>query len=74
MPLIPKKIVSIISDQCKNLEGRCKGYREEIFSTIADILELERLHRIRSINIQQKINDKCDATGRFLADNIAPDQ
>ena len=74
MPLIQKKIVSIISDQCKNLEGRCKGYREEIFSTIADILELERLHRIRSINIQQKINDKCDATGRFLADNIAPDQ
>ena len=74
MPLIQKKIVSIISDQCKNLEGRCKGYREEIFSTIADILELERLHRIRSINIQQKINDKCDATGRFLADNIAPDK
>jgi len=74
MPLIQKKIVSIISNQCKNLEGRCKGYREEIFSTLADILELERQHRIRSINIQQKINDKCDATGRFLAENIAPDQ
>ena len=74
MPLIPKMIVSIISDQCTNLEERCKGYREEIFSTIADILELERLHRIRAINIQQKINDKCDATGRFLAENIAPDK
>ena len=74
MPLIQKKIVSIISDQCKNLEGRCKGYRDEIFNTIADILELERQHRIRSINIQKKINDKCDATGRFLSENIAPDQ
>jgi hypothetical protein len=74
MPLIPKKIVSIISDECKNLEERCRGYREEMLSTIADILELERQHRIRSINIQQKINDKCDATGRFLAENIAPDQ
>ena len=74
MPLIQKKIVSIISDQCKNIKGKCKGYREEILSTITDILELERLHRIRSINIQQKINDKCDAAGRFLAENIAPDQ
>lgn len=74
MPLIPKKIVSIISNQCMNLEERCKGYRDEIFGTIADILELERLHRIRAINIQQKINDKCDSTGRFLAENIAPDK
>ncbi len=74
MPLIQKKVVSIISDQCKNLDERCRGYRGEIFNTVADILELERQHRIRSINIQQKINDKCDATGRFLAENIVPEQ
>jgi len=57
-----------------NLEERCKGYREGIFSTITDILELERQHRLRAINIQQKINDKCDATGRFLAENIPTDK
>ena len=74
MPLIQKKIVSIISEQCRNLESKCPGYRDEIFNTIADIIELERQHRIRAINIQQKINDKCDATGRFLAENIAPDK
>jgi len=74
MPLIQKKIVSIISDQCKNIDERCKGYREEILNTIADIMELERQHRIHAINIQQKINDKCDATGRYLAENIASDQ
>jgi len=74
MPLIQKKIVSIISHQCMNLEEKCRGYRDEILNTVADILELERQHRIRSINIQQKINDKCDATGRYLAENITPDQ
>lgn len=74
MPLIPKKIVSIISDQCLNLEERCKGYRKEIINTIAEILDLERQHRIRAINIQQKIIDKCDATGRFLAKNNALDK
>ena len=72
MPLIQKKIISIISDQCQNLETRCNGYRKEIYNSIADILLLEWQHRIRAINIQQKINDKCDATGRFLAKNIAP--
>ena len=74
MPLLQKKIVSIISHQCRNLDERCRSYRDEILNTVADILELERQHRIRSINIQQKINDKCDATGRYLAENIAPDQ
>jgi hypothetical protein len=73
MPLIQKKIISIISDQCQNLEKRCNDYRKEIYNIIADILLLEWQHRIRAINIQQKINDKCDATGRFLAKNIAPD-
>ena len=72
MPLIQKKIVSIISEQCRSLESKCDGYRGEIFNTIADIIELERQHRIKAINIQQKINDKCDATGRFLADSIDP--
>jgi hypothetical protein len=74
MPLIQKKIVSIISDQVKNVDERCKGYREEIFNIVAEILVLERQHRTRAINIQQKINDKCDAAGRFLAENIAPDK
>jgi len=69
-----KKIVSIISDQCKNLDRKCSGYRKEIFNTIADILMLESQHRIKAINIQQKINDKCDATGRFLAENTASEQ
>lgn len=74
MPLNQRKIVSIIYDQCKNLDERCRDYRDEILNTVTDILEIERQHRIRSINIQQKINDKCDATGRFLAENITPDQ
>lgn len=74
MPLIQKKIVSIISEHCNNLERKCRGYRGEILNTIVDIMELERQHRIKAINIQQKINDKCDATGRFLAENIAPDK
>lgn len=67
MPLNDKKIVSIILEQGVGIEERCEGYRNEIVEVIADILEYERGHRVSATNIQQKINDKCNAAGRFLA-------
>ena len=68
MPLNDRKIISIILEQCSVIEERCDGYREEIIQVISDILEYERGHRVSATNIQKKINDKCDATARFLAD------
>ncbi len=69
MPLNDKKIISIILEQCSEIEERCDGYREEILHVISDILEYERGHRVSAINIQQKINDKCNAAARFLIEN-----
>jgi hypothetical protein len=71
MPLNQKKIISILVDECEDVENRCDGYRKEIFNVIAEILFAESMHRIKAINIQQKINDKCNATGQFLAKNIS---
>lgn len=67
MPLNDSKIISIILGQCVEVEERCEGYREEIIQVISDILEYERGHRVSATNIQKKINDKFDATARFLA-------
>jgi hypothetical protein len=67
MPLNEKKIISIILKQCQQVDQRCEGYREELLDTITDILEAERAHKVQGTNIQQKINDKCNSTGRFLA-------
>ena len=67
MPLNDKKIVSIVLEQCSGIEERCDGYREEIINVIAEILEYERGHRVSATNIQKKINDKFNATARFLA-------
>ena len=68
MPLNDKKIISIIFQQCAGIEERCNGYREEIIDVISDILEYERSHRVSATNIQKKINDKCNAAARFLAE------
>ncbi|MEW6173352.1 MAG: hypothetical protein AB1510_09860 [Bacillota bacterium] len=62
-----KKIVSIIFEQCAEIEERCEGYREEIVEVISEILQYERGHRVSAMNIQKKINDKCNAAARFLA-------
>ena len=69
MPLNEHKIISIILGQCDKVPQRCPGYRKELISTLTDIIQLERQHRVQGTNIQVKINDKCNAAGVFLDAN-----
>lgn len=68
MPLNERKVISIILEECKGINERCGGYREALTEAIADIITAERQHRVQSTNIQQKVNDKCNAVGRLLAE------
>ena len=74
MPLNDRKIISMILEEAKAVPDRCPGYREEVVSAIADIVEQERLHRVQGTNIQQKVSDKCNAVARFLADKTGLDR
>jgi hypothetical protein len=71
MPLNEKKIITILLDECRSIEDRCVGYRSALVDAITDIVTAERQHRVQSTNIQQKVSDKCNATGRFLAEKRA---
>lgn len=73
MPLNDRKIISIILEQCAEIEERCDGYSEGILEVVTDILELERGHRVSATDIQKKINDKCNAVARFLAERQGRD-
>jgi hypothetical protein len=73
MPLNDRKIITIILEQCRGIEERCDGYREEIIDVISDIVDYERQHRVQMTNIQKKINDKCNAAARFLAEKRGHD-
>lgn len=68
MPLNERKIIRIILDECKTVEERCEGYREELVGVITDIISTERQHRVQNTNVQQRISDKCNTAGRFLAE------
>ena len=69
MPLNERKIISIILDECRSIEERCSGYKEELVEAITEIITAERQHSVKGTNIQQKINEKCNAVGSFLAEN-----
>lgn len=66
MPLNDRKIISIILEQCKRLDERCTGYREELIDLISEIFQLERSHRVKATTIQKQINEKFNASARFL--------
>ena len=73
MPLNDKKIISIMLEQCSEIGERCDGYREKIIEVISEIIEYERGHRVSATNIQKKINNKCNAAARFLAEQRGHD-
>ena len=68
MPLNEKKVVSIILSEANKIDEKCSGYKKEISAVLADIVMYERQHRVQGTNIQKKINEKCNATGKFLAE------
>ena len=69
MAIYGQKIIDIIFDECKSIEERCDGYKEELVEVITEIITAERDHRVQGMYIQQKINDKCSAAGHFLAES-----
>ena len=69
MPISNEKVVKIVLEECESIEERCPGYKEELVDTLVEIIEAEEQHRVQGTHIQKKIDDKCNATGDFLAKN-----
>lgn len=63
-----QKTIKIILEECQKIEERCEGYKKELVSLVTDIIEEERIHKVQATYIQQKINDKLNASGCFLAE------
>jgi hypothetical protein len=61
-----KKIVEILLENCKSIESRCPGYREEMQDLLAEVLKLEREHALARMNIAAKIADQVNALGMVL--------
>ena len=67
MPANERKVAELIIEEVRSLDERCEGYRAVLTDTISDILSSEREHRVKHMNIQQQVAEKCKATGEYLA-------
>ena len=67
MPANYGKIVEIIFGEIETLEERCPAYHLELKDVVSDIITAERQNRVARININQKVSDKINAAGQFLA-------
>ena len=73
MPANNRKVIQIIIEEMNAIEERCHGYQEALTEAVADIIMSEQQHKIKGTNIQQQVNDKCNAVGGFLAQNRVKD-
>lgn len=72
MPANDQKVIQIILEEMNAVEDRCEGYRDMLTDALTDIIASERQHRVKGTNIQQQVNEKCNAVGQFLAQNRTP--
>ena len=66
MPANDQKIVSIMFSEIGAIDERCEGYRDQLKDAVAEIIALVREHKINRTNVDQKVADQINATGRFL--------
>ncbi|MCY4038154.1 MAG: hypothetical protein OXF09_01695 [Hyphomicrobiales bacterium] len=66
MPLKSERVLDIIKQQTEKVNNRCEGWNDEVFSLVADILNLERQHSVNRTHIETKILDQINITAQSL--------
>lgn len=68
MPMNSGKVLEILLEEVDATDEQCAGYREQLRETVAEIMMVERENIIQRTTIQQKVDDRCEVAGRWLAD------
>ena len=68
MPMNSRKVLEILLEEVDAIEEPCVGYRGQLRDTVAEIMMVERDNIVQKTNIQQKVDDRCEVAGRWLAD------
>ena len=66
MPINETKVIEILKQKTEIVEARYEGYSKDLFSTVAEIVTLERSHILKKMSIVEKIEDKIDLTADEL--------
>jgi hypothetical protein len=65
-----KRVLEIILEEAGRVDERYDGYRAELTETVAEIVSIERAHKVISRNVKQDIAGQVNRLGSELADHL----
>jgi hypothetical protein len=66
-----RRVLEIILEEAEAVDERYVGYRKDLTEVVAEIVNIERQHRLMSRNVKKEIADQVNTLGGDLADKLA---
>jgi hypothetical protein len=67
-------VVDAIKKAIKDAPERFPGYRNHLFTTVSELIVLEKNIKETNIPIQQRVNDKVDTLKKIYEDEISKNE
>ena len=61
-----RKILGVLLDELAAIPERCEGYRDDMKHLLTEVLNLEREHAIKRIDVVKRIGDQVNTVGLSL--------
>lgn len=65
-----RRVLEIILEESRAVEERYQGYRNDLTEVVAEIVNIERQHRLMSRNVKKEIADQINTLGGDLAEKL----
>lgn len=62
-----QRVLDIIIEESSAVDERYEGYRKDLTEVVAEIVNIERQHRLLSRNVKKEIADQINTLGGDLA-------
>lgn len=66
-----RRVLEIILEEAAAVDERYVGYRKDLTEVVAEIVNIERQHRLMSRNVKKEIADQVNTLGGDLAEKLA---
>ena len=66
-----RRVLEIILEESGAVDERYDGYRKDLTEVVAEIVNIERQHRLLSRNVKKEIADQINTLGGDLAEKLA---
>lgn len=66
-----RRVLEIIKEETHRVDERYPGYREELWEVVAEIVSLERQHKLLTRNVKKDVAEQINTLGSELAAKLS---